>query len=255
MKRSSPRSWGSGQSLPGPNTMNAAMIIGDRFQGVAGVLLCLLGQMALPLVIVTSLGAVYERFAAIPEVNAALVGAAAGAAGLVLGTAIKMARKIRPNSICPADQRAGLRRCRAAAVAADSGRGSRDPAGSRRGCIGAPRVTGWLLLQIARVFGIISLVSIGGANAVLPEIHRQVVDVQGWMNDATFAGIFAISHAAPGPNIIMVSLIGWQLAGNCPASSLPPSLSWCRPARWHSSSRVGWLAGPTGDGSDGCGMD
>ncbi|HEY6432087.1 MAG TPA: chromate transporter [Acetobacteraceae bacterium] len=74
-------------------------------------------------------------------------------------------------------------------------------------------MTGWLLLQIARVFGIISLVSIGGANAVLPEIHRQVVDVQGWMNDATFAGIFAISHAAPGPNIIMVSLIGWQLAG------------------------------------------
>lgn len=87
---------GIGQILPGPNTMNAAVIIGDRFQGVAGVLLCLLGQMALPLVIVTSLGIAYERFAAIPEVNAAVVGAAAGAAGLVLGTAAKMARKIRP---------------------------------------------------------------------------------------------------------------------------------------------------------------
>ncbi len=87
---------GIGQILPGPNTMNAAVIIGNRFQGVVGVLLCLLGQIALPLVIVTSLGVVYERFAAIPEVNAALVGAAAGAAGLVLGTAAKMARKIRP---------------------------------------------------------------------------------------------------------------------------------------------------------------
>lgn len=70
-----------------------------------------------------------------------------------------------------------------------------------------------LLAQIARVFSLLSLVSIGGANAVLPEIRRQVVDVQGWMTDATFANVFAISHAAPGPNIIMVSLIGWQLAG------------------------------------------
>jgi chromate transporter len=70
-----------------------------------------------------------------------------------------------------------------------------------------------LLIQIARVFGILSLVSIGGVNAVLPEIRRQIVDVQGWMNDAAFANLFAISHAAPGPNIIMVSLIGWQMAG------------------------------------------
>lgn len=70
-----------------------------------------------------------------------------------------------------------------------------------------------LLVRIAHVFGVLSLVSIGGANAVLPEIRRQVVDVQGWMNDASFANLFAISHAAPGPNIIMVSLIGWQIAG------------------------------------------
>lgn len=70
-----------------------------------------------------------------------------------------------------------------------------------------------ILLRIAGVFAVLSMVSIGGANAVLPEIRRQVVDVQGWMNDASFANLFAISHAAPGPNIIMVSLIGWQLAG------------------------------------------
>jgi chromate transporter len=69
------------------------------------------------------------------------------------------------------------------------------------------------LFQIARVFAVLSLVSIGGANAVLPEIRRQIVDVQGWMNDAAFANLFAISNAAPGPNIILVSLIGWQLAG------------------------------------------
>jgi chromate transporter len=70
-----------------------------------------------------------------------------------------------------------------------------------------------LLLQIARVFALLSLVSIGRANAVLPEIRRRVVVVRGWMSDAAIANLFTISHAASGPNIIMVSLVGWQLAG------------------------------------------
>ena len=69
------------------------------------------------------------------------------------------------------------------------------------------------LIDIAQVFAALSLVSIGGANATLPEIRRQVVEVHGWMGDTGFADAFAISHAAPGPNIIMVSLIGWQVAG------------------------------------------
>jgi len=86
---------GIGQILPGPNTMNASVMIGDRFQGVGGVLACLLGQMAMPLVIITSLAVVYQRYASVPEVKAALIGAAAGAAGLVLGTALKMAQKIK----------------------------------------------------------------------------------------------------------------------------------------------------------------
>jgi chromate transporter len=87
---------GVGQILPGPNTMNAAIFIGNRFQGVAGALLSLLGQIAVPLVIVTLLSLVYARFASVPEVEAALTGAAASAAGLVLGTGLKMARKVRP---------------------------------------------------------------------------------------------------------------------------------------------------------------
>jgi chromate transporter len=86
---------GIGQILPGPNTMNAAVILGDRFQGVPGVLLCLAGQMAMPLVIVTSLAVVYEHFAAIPEVRAGVAGAAASAAGLVLGVALKMIRNVK----------------------------------------------------------------------------------------------------------------------------------------------------------------
>lgn len=69
------------------------------------------------------------------------------------------------------------------------------------------------LWVIATKFAELSLVSIGGANAALPEIHRDVVTLLHWMDDATFARLFAISQAAPGPNIQFVSLIGWNRAG------------------------------------------
>ncbi|MDR3441343.1 chromate transporter [Telmatospirillum sp.] len=70
-----------------------------------------------------------------------------------------------------------------------------------------------LLLQIATTFAALSLVAVGGANAVVPDIHRQVVDILGWMDNATFANLFAIAQAAPGPNVLVVSLIGWHMAG------------------------------------------
>ena len=70
-----------------------------------------------------------------------------------------------------------------------------------------------MLAELARTFATLSLVSIGGVNVLLPEIRRQVVDVHGWMTDSAFASTFAIANAAPGPNVIVVSLIGWQVAG------------------------------------------
>jgi chromate transporter len=90
---------GAGQVLPGGNTSNAAIFIGNRFQGAGGALACLIGLVTMPLVIVTALAVVYDRIAAIPEVNAGLTGAAAAAAGLVLGTALKMIRNIRPGPV------------------------------------------------------------------------------------------------------------------------------------------------------------
>ena len=70
-----------------------------------------------------------------------------------------------------------------------------------------------VLADLARTFATLSLVSIGGINVLLPEIRHEVVDVHGWMSDAVFAHTFAIASAAPGPNVIVVSLIGWQVAG------------------------------------------
>ena len=70
-----------------------------------------------------------------------------------------------------------------------------------------------LLWKLAETFALLSLVAVGGANAAVPEIHRLVVVQEHWMSEATFTQLFAISQAAPGPNILLVSLVGWRLAG------------------------------------------
>ena len=70
-----------------------------------------------------------------------------------------------------------------------------------------------VLRQLALTFASLSLVAIGGANAVVPDIHRAVVNGLSWMDDATFVNLFAIAQAAPGPNVLVVSLIGWHVAG------------------------------------------
>jgi chromate transporter len=70
-----------------------------------------------------------------------------------------------------------------------------------------------LLLELAWQFFVLSLLSIGGANAVIPEIQRRVVEMHHWMTDEDFAQLFALSQAAPGPNVLIVSLVGWKVAG------------------------------------------
>jgi len=69
------------------------------------------------------------------------------------------------------------------------------------------------LAEITKHFTLLSLVAIGGINAILPEIHRVVVDVEGWMTSAEFVDLFAVAQLAPGPNAMIVALIGWKVAG------------------------------------------
>jgi chromate transporter len=85
---------GIGQALPGANTINAAAMIGDRFQGLAGVVAAIAGLMIMPIIILIGLALLYERFAQLTQVRAAMSGSAAAAAGLIMGMAIKMARRI-----------------------------------------------------------------------------------------------------------------------------------------------------------------
>lgn len=68
------------------------------------------------------------------------------------------------------------------------------------------------LLSLALVFMQHSLLAFGGANSVLPEMQRQVVDVHGWLTAGEFAALFALAQVAPGPNMLVVTLLGWRVA-------------------------------------------
>lgn len=70
-----------------------------------------------------------------------------------------------------------------------------------------------LILALLGVFVPVSLLTIGGGSSALSEIHRQVVLVQAWLDEDTFTNLFALSRIAPGPGSLLVTLIGWQIAG------------------------------------------
>ena len=83
------------------------------------------------------------------------------------------------------------------------------------------------ILSLAWTFGVMSLFAVGGANAAIPEMHRVAVDVQHWMTDQQFADVFAISQLSPGPNVLIVTLIGYSVAGV--AGALVATLAMCVP--------------------------
>ena len=85
-----------------------------------------------------------------------------------------------------------------------------------------------ILAQLAMDFSMLSLIAVGGAITVLPEMHRSVVEVHGWMSGAQFAELFALAQAAPGPNILVVSLVGWKVAGL--SGALVATAAMCAPS-------------------------
>jgi chromate transporter len=69
------------------------------------------------------------------------------------------------------------------------------------------------LISLLGYFALLSLFAVGGANAAIPEMHRVAVDVMHWMNDRQFADMYAMAQVSPGPNVIIVALIGYHVAG------------------------------------------
>lgn len=86
-----------GQVLPGPNVCNVALMVGDRFFGWRGAFAALAGMMTVPLVIVLAITMAYSHYASNPIVAGALKGMGAVAAGLIVGTALKLMSALRTN--------------------------------------------------------------------------------------------------------------------------------------------------------------
>ncbi len=82
------------QALPGANTCNFAVMLGDKFFGAGGAAIALFALLLAPLTLLVTVASFFTAFAANSDVRAALFGATAAGAGLAIGTAIKMARKI-----------------------------------------------------------------------------------------------------------------------------------------------------------------
>lgn len=80
-----------------------------------------------------------------------------------------------------------------------------------------------LLLTLAIVFTQLSLLAFGGGNAILPEMQHQVVEIHHWLTATEFSTMFALAQAAPGPNMMIVPLVGWHVAG--PAGLMVTSIA------------------------------
>ena len=96
------------------------------------------------------------------------------------------------------------------------------------------------IFQLFWTFALISLFAIGGAVAAIPELHRVAVDVRHWMTDKQFADAFALSQLSPGPNVLIVALIGYSVAGV--AGAAVATIAMCGPTAVLSYFVSRWLA-------------
>ena len=70
-----------------------------------------------------------------------------------------------------------------------------------------------VLVDLAVLYGQLSLLALGGGPTLVPEMQRQIVEVHGWMTAREFAALFALAQAAPGPNMLVATLVGLHVAG------------------------------------------
>jgi chromate transporter len=96
--------WAVAQILPGPNVVNLALMIGDRYFGMHGALAALAGMLLFPLVIVLIIAVAFAGVSDMPQVQGALRGMGAIAAALITATGLKLISAIRGNvmgaSVC-----------------------------------------------------------------------------------------------------------------------------------------------------------
>lgn len=91
--------WAVAQILPGPNVINLSLMIGERYFGVRGTLVAMAGMLMFPMVVVLALAAVFVGVSDIAEVQGALRGMGAVAAGLIVATGLKLIAALKNNSM------------------------------------------------------------------------------------------------------------------------------------------------------------
>ncbi len=80
---------------------------------------------------------------------------------------------------------------------------------------GATISLGWAdWLQLFLYYMSLSLLAVGGAIATAPDMHRFLVERQTWLTDPQFNASIAIAQAAPGPNVLFIALLGWNVGLN-----------------------------------------
>jgi chromate transporter len=102
------------------------------------------------------------------------------------------------------------------------------------------------LLGLLLVFVPLSLLSIGGGPSILAGIQN-AVEAHAWMSQSDFLDLFAIARAAPGPGVLLATLVGWKVAGLAGAAVaslalfVPSSLLYYAIARrWHEHRGKPW---------------
>jgi chromate transporter len=78
---------------------------------------------------------------------------------------------------------------------------------------GAHGLDAGVLFALFLHFAMLSLLAVGGAITTAPDMQRYVVIEKGWLSDAMFTNSVAIAQAAPGPNVLFVAVVGWNVAG------------------------------------------
>ena len=82
----------------------------------------------------------------------------------------------------------------------------------------------WLALFIH--FLSLSLLAVGGAITTAPDMHRYLVDERHWLSDGQFTSSIALAQAAPGPNILFVALLGWNVGMNAGGGMGAGAVAW-----------------------------
>ncbi|MGY4547034.1 putative chromate ion transporter [Bradyrhizobium sp. USDA 4513] len=220
--------------LPGPNIVNLSVVFGSRFRGIAGGLAAFAGLVGPPMVIATILAALYARYGDIDVLRRTLAGVACAAVGLLFAVVFKMMMPLLKRRDVT-----GLVILAAVFVAIGLIRWPLQivllvaiPLSIATTVLARRMVRGMSsesnpIAALVWTFGLMSLFAVGGANSAIPEMHRAAVDVHHWLTDKQFADVFAISQLSPGPNVLIVTLIGYSVAGV--AGALAATVAMCGP--------------------------